>query len=549
MSGFQLVIGQPAPASATATGGIRTGFEEVEDVGYEPRDTTAEIWMKSDVIWGNQGGQQYQTTTDCGDDDGEGTEADPIRSFEELERRLRAGFGQGCHVKVFLMGHGGPDFDHPTEGRLYFTRDVRISYGNGSPESYRVNISYVGPRGMLPQAGPYKLSSASDVSNGSRRIGKTRLAFTLGGFAASVSAATYQLRWLRTDGREVIAPFGVEKNNVDGSVHTSIAAAATINGYANLSTDDWYVVIPAVAIATDDLDAQFRGVHIVGNGPYRVGDRESANSPPFDLNQWPHFERVAFVGRTTVNVVGNLMMDGCNFRDDLHVGPTTELRPRNNCIEGILYYNGLPIFRTAAAQFDPRLDPSCRLLDWDPDLALDTQRNTLTSDPDDAVTGQDWSISGQGSAVVIGEDVGGYGAAAMRVLKGVALNCEQGGSVAFKVYGSLYFANASRCCVTAIDSSGIMFWAAAGGRIRTNDGPCAIVQGGTPVDFAEFAGPCHYGSTNDVKVGNETTVAFGTAAGQFREVAGINGNYVSDYDYSRAWAPSSEPSTYGKAGG
>lgn len=94
-----------------------------------------------------------------------------------------------------------------------------------------------------------------------------------------------------------------------------------------------------------------------------------------------------------------------------------------------------------------------------------------------------------------------------------------------------------------------MFWGVDRASMRINDGPCPIVQGGTPADFAEYAGPAHYGSTNDVKVGNEVAVAFGTSAGQFREVAGINGNYVSDYDHARAWTPESEPSAYGKAGG
>lgn len=546
-NGFVLVIGGQATAAASASGAIRDGLTVDGEGRTLPESTEVHIWIKGDTVWGNNQGTQYDYIADHGDDDGTGEEDDPILTMRELERRVSGGWWQGVHLIVHCMG-GGDDHDNPTSGRIIWTRQVPISFGNAQPEPYRVTITYVGPRGMLPLSSPRTLVSASDVTNGSHRIGKTKLTFD-----GSMTAASYMIRWQRADGREVIAPFGVEENDVDGvSVYTSVLSADTFaleaSGGWRKADDTFTAVQPAACFETDDGDTQFRAVHVTGRGASRVGNRSSAVAPTHDVNLWSHFERIAFAGRAVFDVDGELRVEHVNVHDGLVVTEKCSVRSLGSVVEGALYYRGGGVHRTASSQYDAREEASCRLLEYDENQSLSAQRNTQTSDPDSAIAGLDWVITGQGATVVVGGDVGSR-PASLRILKGIGVNCKQGASTAIKVYSGsrLWLANLSRNCLTLLDSSGVGFWAVDGGAMRINDGPSDI-GGGTIADAGSFAGPCVYTTTNHVKVGKTNAVALGTGSGALREVAGLNGVIVSTYDYSRAWVPSTEPTGYGESG-
>lgn len=535
------VLGGSGPEAVSASI-ASDGYALDEDNEYTPNDTTAEIWIKGDTIWGNGNGLQYTQTDDCGDDNGAGTQADPIMSIRELDRRLRNGFGQGMHVKVYCMGSGGPDFDSPTEGRILWTRSLRFSHGNGSPECFRSNITYICPRKMLALSSPLTLVSATDVTNGSHRIGRTKLTFN-----GPMTAATYHIRWCRANGREVIAPFAVEENDVDGvSVYTSIMAAASFSSYLQAG-DTFTAVMGAVCFESDDGDTQFRGVHLLGEVAHRIGNRESAEEPTHDRNPWSHVERGCFGGRTVIGVKGHLRIETCNFRDDVTVDHSASVRSMGSVVEGYLHYNGHGVHRTASSQYDAREEPACRLTEYNPALAFTTQSNTGACNPDVPIIGQDWCVTGQGAGVIVGTDIGST-PASLRILKGLSVNAKQGSAVGVKVYSGsrFYAANLARICLTMLNSSCTGFWAVDGGGMRINDGPVDI-GGGTIADAGSFAGPCVYGTSNHVKVGKTAAVALGTGVGALREVAGLNGVIVSTYDYSRAWVPSTEPTSYGEA--
>lgn len=533
MSGIIGTLGGIRPPGSTISTAFRDNNAADEFGRIRPADGESfyDLYVLSDTIWGNQDGEQYDFTENHGDDDAAGTYAAPIRTLTEVERRLRNGNGNGKHARIFLCGYGGPDFDNPTEGRLYWAQYVRTSWGNGAHDSYRTNVSYIGPRGMLPQGAPVSYSAVADIANGGKRQGKIKLTFSQG-----ISAATYHIRWQRAAGREVFAPFAVEENDVDGASITSICSA-TYFGLHREVGDTFKMVIPAACIGSRGLDSNFEGVHVVGDGPHRIGDRVASVAPTQDDNPWPTFERVAFAGRTVVSVQGDLMADTCNFRDGLVVGPGARMRGRGNVIESGLDYQGGAVYRTAASQYDCRLERSCRVLG-----------SGATQDPINDRASLDWVVTGNGGSITIGSDVGGP-PASLRIMRGLGVNCKQSGTVGIKVYGGsrLYLTNIARLCVTMDDAAEIGIWGVDGARLRLNDGPVDI-GGGTISDPGIDSGPCVYGTDLDVKVGNETPLAFGTGAGGLREVAGVNGNQVSDYDGSRVWVPASEPTGYGSGG-
>ncbi len=483
-------------------------------------DVFYDLYVKSDTVLGNQAGLQYTFTSDHGDDDAAGDYEHPIRTLKEVERRLRAGNANGRHARIFLCGSGGETFDTPTEGRFYWTEVVRTSYGNGVHDSYRTNMTYIGPRGMLAQAGPATLVTVADVANGGGRLGKIKVTLSI-----PISASPFHVRMTRAaDGREVFAPFTAEETDVDGvSFYATICQASYFSANV-LSGDLYHSVIPAVGFISRGADSTFEGVHVVGDGPHRIGDRTAAVVPTQDDNLWPTFERIAFYGRTTVDVQGDVMFDTCDFHDNISIGPGCAARARGCAVEGGIAYAGAEVYRTANSSYLGQYEPSCRTI-----LTGGTQ------DPYNAFAGLDWTSSAQGAGVSV------KNGATMRILKGLAVNMKQSSTVAVTVSsrGRLIMTDVARVCVTARDPADLGFWAVDGGAIRTNDG--LVPYGGVPQDLGAAAGPCVYGSVNAVKVGKSVALDFGAGVGGLCEVAGVNGSELSSYDGSRVWAPVSEP--------
>lgn len=492
----------------------RDGYEYDVYGRFLPVAKDLNVYIQGDTTWGDGGLYAYSSTH--GNDSSDGlTPTTPLRSLKGFRRAFGGPVTDGYRLIVHLMGAGGEPVDTPTEGRVYWARNLPISFG-GSGESWRTSIIYRGPRSYLPQGLARGLSSATNVANGSFPAGRTKLTFN-----GSMTAATYHIRWTHNDGREVIAPFPVSED-VSGdssSVYTEILSKESFDYIKGLgSRNNWQSVIPAVLIQSDAGDTQFHGLMVYGEASFRVGDRTSANAPEFDANPYPLFERINF-SRPTFAWKGSGWVDGCRAADHAFVAPGCAPRFRNMVVEGFLQYEGDASYRTASSQYTSTLDASCRMLAYDTATALDTQRYTGTSDPDDAVTGTDLCLTGQGARLNVGRDVFGNGGR-LRLFKGMSINCKQGGAVAATICGksaALWVPNEGRVCIVPFDSAGIGIWAKNGGQVRLNDN-----LGDT---YTVYAGTRVYTTTHHLKVESGADISLGTAAGAFRDASTWNGRF------------------------
>ena len=506
---------------------VISGFDRRET---QPKDvaTDLDLYVQSNVTWGDGG--LYATTTDCGDDANDGlSSSKPMLSLDGLYRRYRHAT-QGMRVIVHLMGGGPEPVDSPTSGRTYYSPNVYV----GGGEAWRNTWIYRGPRNMLALGATRTLSSSANVSNGSYSAGRTKLTFS-----GSFTAASYSIRWTRTDGREVIFPFPCSENDVDGvSVYTEVLAKESFDSISAIGGGNNFTPVqPAVFITARGGDTQFNSVFITGQGAHRPGDRLGDVAPTFDHNPFPVFERIAF-SRPVFAFLGAGYVDACHFHDHAYVAPGCRPGFRSCVSEGFLHHEGGAHYLTNGSQYTSGEHTMGRMLTFDSTQALSSQRYTGVSDPDDMTAAQDICITGQGAGMVIGRDVGGDGGH-FRVQKGISVCLKEGGTVGIRLYGpnaSLWVGDVGRLCVIGNATNNTGIWAVDGARVRVNDSTAAGV----------YCGPRFQGITsNHYRVGTTAAFASGTGAGGLCEVAGKAGNALSATDYSRIWDMAFEPANYG----
>ena len=525
---------QPMHEDGHRQGAVISGFGDDDEAGYSrPQDKELHVYIQPRVIFlgPNYVPGSFTVGDDYGSDSADGlmhgNTIDSIRPLESLDGLYRQydRAAEGYTGIVHHMGAGGDDpVDSPAEGRILFTRHVKV----GIAESWRSNYIYRGPRDMFIYSG-----SAVQVTSVSESNGRALIQCN-----GAIGPATYFARWMHQSGREMMFPMPVSENHASGTAFyteftdpTFLAAVLALGQGASISN-----VSPAVWIAADGTDSRFNGVHVVGQGAFRVGDRVAAEAPLFDANPNPVFERLTF-GQSTWDVAGSYWVDNCRLADKCWVRGG-EPRFRNCVTEGPFRSQGGGAYMTQSSQLSAANDAAGRMLEYDEDVALSLHPTQATADPHYPCVGMDLCVTGPaGCNFALGQDVGGRGGT-FRILKGLSIiNASNG--IGAKIMGPdscLWQHDQARLNIRCSDTSHTGIWCVDGGRAR-------IVTSLTNIT----------GTSNDLRVGKGAAISLGTSSGQFTDAATWNGNFTrrheltSSYptdDTSRIWASSWEPVGY-----